>query len=106
MRRRRKKPVVHEEVCKPPAPMTLRSGEVRQVEQDAEKLLADGRRGLTRMTDKNDYLSREQMILRQSKEAYNEHGIPDAHLMSGLYKRVYNPLAGKRPGKSQKSEDS
>jgi hypothetical protein len=85
--------------------MALRSGENHPVEQEAEKALADGRRAQDKGAEKIDYLSREQMILRQSKEILNEKGVPDAHLVRGLYKRAYNPEAGKRPTKASKSED-
>ena len=104
-RRRRQQPVVHEEIVKPPAPLSLRSGENHAIEQDAEKTLANGRRNQA-TPDKTDYLSKEQMILRQSKEVFNEKGMPDAHLMRGLYKRSFNLLAGKRPtGKPSSPED-
>lgn len=78
---------------------------MREIEQDAERVLADGRRGMTKMADKTDYLSREQMMLRQSKEVYSEKGSPDAHLMSGMYRRSYNPLSGKRPTRRSQSSD-
>jgi hypothetical protein len=37
------------------------------------------------------------VILRQSKEVLNVHGVPDGRLMQGLYRRTYNPEAGNRP---------
>lgn len=81
-----------------PKIMPLRSGERNQLEEDTERLLAADRRNSS-SSDKTDYLSREQLILRQKKEVYNSTGIPDASLISGLYKRAYNPELGNRPRK-------
>lgn len=84
----------------PPTLLNLRSGEDHAVEDDAEKRLADGRRASLISdtdTDLTHYLSREQVILRQSKEVLNVHGVPDGRLMRGLYRRVHNPEAGGRP---------
>lgn len=89
----------------PPKPLRLKSGTDFQLEDDADKLLAEGRRGLTSIQDKTDYLSREQLALRRSKETYNMHGVPDASLYSGMYRRSFNPLAGRRPKGLKTSDD-
>ena len=87
-------------------PLLLRSGEGNQIEEDAERLLAATRRQ-ARVTqdDPGDYLSREQYILRKTREIYNTLGVPDASLISGMYKKAYNPEFGRRPNSSQKSEE-
>lgn len=82
----------------------LRSGDKNAIEEDAEKLLAKGRRD-DESKDKTDYLSREQLILRRNREVYSANGIPDASLISGLYKRTYNPEFGNRPGKTRSGDD-
>lgn len=84
--------------------LSLRSGDRNATEEDAERLLATGRR--KQVCDPADvYLSREQMILRRSKEVYNMHGTPDASLVRGIYRRAYNPLAGQRPTGSRNNDD-
>ena len=80
-------------------------GPKSQIEEDSHRLLAEQRRGVTSMAEKTDYLSCEQYGLRRSKEVYNERGVPDASLMSGLYRRAYNPEFGNRPSGSAKQSD-
>lgn len=87
-----------------PTLLSLTPGVNWKLEDAADELLAEGRRGVTSMAAKTDYLSREQLALRQSKEVYNCQGVPDSSLVSGLYRRAYNPLAGERP-KHKKSDD-
>jgi hypothetical protein len=81
----------------------LRSGDGNAVEEETEKYLAAARRKNPK--ESTDYLSRDQLILRQKKEVYNVNGMPDAHLMSGMYKKVYNPQFGNRPGNAAKNSD-
>lgn len=81
----------------------LRSGDGNAVEEETEKYLAAARRKNPK--ESTEYLSRDQLLLRRLKEVYNVNGIPDAHLMSGLYKRSYNPLFGNRPGNAKTSDD-
>lgn len=85
-------------------PLYLRSGEKNPIEEDAERLLAAGRRK-AESTEKNDYLSREQLTLRRNKEVYSNNGSPDASLVSGMYKRTYNPEFGARPGRTRSSDE-
>lgn len=87
-----------------PKPLILRSGEKLDLEETAEKLLAADRRQ-AESKDKTDYFSREQMILRRNREVYSANGVPDASLIRGLYKRVYNPEFGNRPSRSKGIDD-
>jgi len=87
-----------------PRPLSLRSGVNWHLEEDADRWLAESRRGVTSMSAKTDYLSKEQLALRQSKEVMNHHGVSDASLFSGMYRRAYNPLTGQRP-KGRRSSD-
>lgn len=86
------------------ANLYLRSGDKNQIEEDAERLLAKGRRD-EESKDKTDYLSREQLILRRNREVYSANGIPDGSLIRGLYKRTYNPEYGNRPSRAKGGEE-
>ena len=55
----------------------------------ADRILADGRRGITKHSEMTDYLSPSQVARRMSHEVYPASGIPDPHLVSGLFKRVH-----------------
>ena len=80
------------------------SGINYKLEAEADEMLRQGRIGVTRLEDKKDYLSTEQLQLRYAREVYNSNGFPDARVVSGLYRRVYNPLSGSRPGKNRSEE--
>lgn len=84
--------------------MPLVCGSNYQLEDEADRILAESRRGAPR-TGKSDYLSPEQLAFRRSKEIMNQNGVPDARLYSGMYRRVYNPDAGQRPPKHLRSHD-
>ena len=75
------------------------------LEEQANAILREGRRGVTALSDKKDYLTTEQYALRQRREVYNCNGVPDCHIMSGLYRRAYNPGAGARPTGLRASEE-
>lgn len=81
----------------PPKYLSSKSGMNYKVEEEANKLLAIGREGVTRLEDKRDYLTDDQLALRASKEILNSQGVPDASIVSGLFRRTYNPLSGQRP---------
>lgn len=86
----------------------LYCGIAPSLEEEANRWLAEARKGVTNHSDKQDYLSEEQLQMRYSREVYNENGFPDRAIVSGLYRRVYNPFIGKRPSKltSQPEEGS
>lgn len=75
------------------------------LEEQANAILREGRRGITALSQKKDYLTDEQLAGRLIKEVYNANGVPDCHIMSGLYRRAYNPLAGNRPTGLRLSEE-
>jgi hypothetical protein len=83
------------------SPLVLRSGDQNSIEEEAGKILARDRRQF----GVGDYLSEEQMTLRLRKEVYSTNGMPDSSLVSGLYKRCYNPEFGNRPNKNPRSSD-
>lgn len=80
-----------------PRPLPLKTGTHYSLEEQADRLLAQGREGVTALSDKRDYLTSDQLALRASKEILNSQGFPDAALVSGLFRRAYNPLTGNRP---------
>lgn len=85
--------------------MRLRSGEDLSAEEQANEILVNSRRAEGKNADRREWLTTEQILLRQHKEVYNQNGFPDASLVSGIYKRAHNPNAGTRPGRYSKSEE-
>jgi hypothetical protein len=81
--------------------MSLRSGIDYRLEEEAEKWLAKGRAE----GDRGDYLSQDQLDLRQKREISNQLGVADASLVAGIYRRAHNPQMGHRPGKQGRSHD-
>jgi hypothetical protein len=77
----------------------LYSGINSTLEEQANAILREGRRGITALSEKKDYLTEEQLNLRQAREVLNSNGFPDPSIRQGLYRRVYSPLAGSRPGR-------
>ena len=76
----------------------LYTGINTDLEEQANAILREGRRGITALSEK-DYLTEEQLNLRQAREVLNTNGFPDPSIRSGLYRRAYSPLAGSRPGR-------
>jgi len=81
-----------------PAPY-VKMGVDWELEAVADQLLIESRKGVTRVSEKRDFLTEDQLARRRLREVYNHHGIPDPHRFSGLYRRAYNPEAGTRPSK-------
>lgn len=75
------------------------------LEAEADEWLRKSREGVTKLSEKKDYLTEEQLLLRQQREVPNGHGFPEAHIVSGLYRRAYNPQAGKRPSRRKMDAD-
>jgi hypothetical protein len=69
------------------------------LEEQANAILREGRRGITALSEKKDYLTEEQLNLRQAREVLNANGFPDPSIRQGLYRRSYSPLSGSRPGR-------
>lgn len=84
----------------PPKIMSLRSGTNYALEEQADTWLTEARESAS----KSDWLSHDQLALRQSREIPNHLGVADESLMSGIYRRAFNPLAGQRP-KRPRSRD-
>lgn len=77
----------------------VHSGINSSLEEQANAILREGRRGVTALSEKKYYLTEEQLSLRQAREVLNSNGFPDPSIRQGLYRRVYSPLAGTRPGR-------
>jgi hypothetical protein len=92
-----------------PAILPLRSGVDFSLEDDADRLLARDRRELRAMHmrggDLPVILTTDQLALRRAREVIGPYGAPDRATSSGMYKRVYNPLAGQRPTKLGTGEE-
>lgn len=82
----------------------LYSGVKSDLEEKANAILREGRRGVTALSEKKDYLTDEQMALRQAREVLNSNGFPDPSICQGLYRRSYNAHAGTRPSRSLNDE--
>lgn len=78
----------------------LYSGVKSELEERANAILRDGRKGVTALSEKKDYLTDEQMALRQAREVLNGNGFPDPSIRQGLYRRAYNAHTGTRPCRS------
>lgn len=75
----------------------LYTGINSDLEEQANALLREGRRGITALSEKKDYLTEEQLNLRQAREVLNSNGFPDPSIRQGLYRRAYSPMSGSRP---------
>lgn len=77
--------------------LDLRTGVNAELEEQANALLRQGRKGVTALSEKKHYLTDEQISLRQSREVLNVNGVPDSAIRQGIYRRAYNPLSNSRP---------
>ena len=86
--------------------LNLKSGVDFSLEEEADQWLARSREGITALSEKRDFLTRDQLQLRASREVLNQNGFPDESLMSGLFRRSYNPNFGHRPrGNAHRDDD-
>jgi len=89
-----------------PRPLRLRTGIEWGMEDEADRLLNDDRRQRTAAGNpRSDWLSRDQLLMRQNREIGNELGVCDPSLRQGMFRRVYNPCLGQRPNGHGRSED-
>lgn len=79
---------------------SLQPGVRSDLEEKANAILREGRRGVTALSEKKDYLTDEQLALRQAREVLNINGHPDPSIKQGLYRRTYSPMIGSRPCRS------
>lgn len=81
----------------PQQPLRLKSGMDYSLEEMANRLLAESRKGITALRDKQDYLTHDQLMLRSQREVLVTDGIPDEAYHRGMFRRVFSPTFGKRP---------
>jgi hypothetical protein len=79
--------------------LRLKSGDDYKLEEEAAAWLAKSREGVTALSEKRDYLTYDQLQLRAQREILNQNGVPDESLMSGLFRRAFNPNAHCRPNR-------
>ncbi len=68
-----------------------------ELEAQADVLLRASREGLTKVSDKQDFLTTDQLERRRCREVLVAQGFPESHLYSGIYRRAWNPNADTRP---------
>lgn len=76
-----------------------------ELEEMADRILADGRAGVTKLSEKQDYLSTGQLDRRRQREIYNRNGFPEPHLFSGMFNRAYNPVMADRLRSGHSDDD-
>lgn len=69
----------------------MRSGVHYLLEEEANRLLRDSMRGITKHADKSDLLTPWKEAERHRREVYPTDGVPDASLRRGMFHRVANP---------------
>jgi hypothetical protein len=84
----------------------LYNGINTELEEQANAILREGRRGVTALSEKKDYLTEEQLNLRQAREVLNTNGFPDPSIRQGLYRRSYNPMSNARPRRQWADQDN
>lgn len=78
--------------------MRLKVGPDWDLEDQAnEILMADRRAGSAKFSDKNHWLTDDQLKERSLREIYTWLGYPVPSIRAGLFRRAYNPLAHQRP---------
>lgn len=75
----------------------------RELEDQADEILAKDRRNYTTIPGLYyfDILSKDQLMMRDTREMLTAQGYFDVGLKPGCYHRAWNPLAGTRPTKQQ-----
>lgn len=69
----------------------LRYGVHRPLEDEADRLIADSLKGVTKHSDKADILTPWKQDDRRKREVYMASGVPDRSLRQGMFHRAWNP---------------
>lgn len=77
--------------------MRLKNGVDFALEEEADRLLAENRKSISVISEKRDYLTKDQLQLRAQREITNQTGVCDESIVRGLFRKAYNPNFGKRP---------
>jgi hypothetical protein len=62
----------------------------KAVEEEADELLRLSVEGITKYSEKDDYLSPWKLNMRQEREVLTSSGFPEKHIRSGMFKRAAN----------------
>lgn len=73
-----------------------KSGVDRNLEDQADQILKEYRKGVKKLSDMHDFFTESQWEGRLSKEVFVSSGTPEKHLYSGVFSRTYNKKAGER----------
>lgn len=68
----------------------LRYGVHRPLEDEADRLIAQSLKTVTRHSDKSDILTPWKADDRKSREVYTSSGVPDRALRQGMFHRAWN----------------
>lgn len=69
---------------------TLRYGVHRPLEDEADRIIAQGLKGVTRHSDKSDILTPWKADDRKKREVYTSNGVPDRSVRQGMFHRAWN----------------
>lgn len=69
---------------------TLRYGVHRPLEDEADRIIAQGLQGVTRHSDKSDILTPWKADDRRKREVYTSNGVPDRAVRQGMFHRAWN----------------
>lgn len=70
--------------------MPLRRGAHRLLEEEANRLIRESLRGVTKHSEKSDILTPWKEGERRRREVYVASGAPEAHMRRGMFHRVAN----------------
>lgn len=69
----------------------LRRGVHRPLEEEANRLIRESLKGVTKYSEKSDILTPWKEAERHRREVYPASGVPDAALRKGMFHRRANP---------------
>lgn len=84
----------------------MRYGVHRPMEDEADRIIAQSLKTVTRHSDKSDILTPWKADDRKSREVYTNAGVPDRALRQGMFHRAWNrdqPHLNSRDGVAQHS---
>lgn len=71
--------------------MTVRRGVHAQLEAQADRLIRESLKDVTKHSEKADILTPWKEQDRRNREVYVESGTPDPSVRRGMFHRAYNP---------------
>lgn len=77
-----------------PSTMRLRHGVCHQLEEEADRLIAESLRGVSSRTEKSDILTAWKLEDRTTREVLTSTGFADPAVRKGMYHRAWNRKHG------------